>query len=412
VAGNKGAIAIRLDYGTTSVCFVTAHLAAGHTNAEQRNMDYYTIDCGLHFPRHRSISDHDLVFWAGDSNYRISLSNEEVRKLISEERWDILYESDQLNLSMLAGETFRYYNEGTIKFPPTYKFDNGTDQYDTSEKQRIPAWTDRILYRGQGLKLLDYHSANLKMSDHRPVYATFMVQCRIVEDTKREQLAREIYEERKTMIGEVVGGDVGKYIDLSGKRRDPFNMSLTLVPPPSSDKRKWWLDNDASSRVEIPKPPGEGWQLNPSRPKNPFVPTTEPDWIKVTTPQIPVSSTTSEEKAPRAPPPRRQQSERVPASPPRPQATRQQSSVSLDGRSKPPVPPKPSFMSARASLSSSSPTIDDDGANPRPPLPPRSQVHGDVQQAEKDADVGLLMDDDDARRIMEGWVPLQPSKEL
>ena len=217
MAGNKGAIAIRLEYGTTSICFVTAHLAAGHTSVDQRNMDYYTIDHGLHFTRRLAISDHDLVFWASDTNYRISLSNEEVRTLISEEKWGKLYENDQLNLGMIAGETFQHYNEGTINFPPTYKFDNGTDRYDTSEKQRIPAWTDRILYRGQGLKLLDYHSANLKMSDHRPVYATFKVQCRIVEDSKREKLAKEIYEKKKNIIGDVLGGNVEKYIDLGGK---------------------------------------------------------------------------------------------------------------------------------------------------------------------------------------------------
>jgi hypothetical protein len=217
MAGNKGAIAISLQYGTTSICFVTAHLAAGHSNVDQRNIDYYTIDHGLHFSGRRSISDHDLIFWASDSNYRISLSNEEVRKLITEKRWDTLYENDQLNLGMIASETFRYYNEGPINFPPTYKFDNGTDQYDTSEKQRIPAWTDRILFRGQGLKLLDYHSADLKMSDHRPVFASFNVQCRIVEDAKREQLAKEIYETRKNMIGEVLGGDVQKFVDSGGK---------------------------------------------------------------------------------------------------------------------------------------------------------------------------------------------------
>lgn len=37
-----------------------------------------------------------------------------------------------------------------------------------SEKQRIPGWTDRILYKGNNLKLLQYARAELYTSDHRP----------------------------------------------------------------------------------------------------------------------------------------------------------------------------------------------------------------------------------------------------
>jgi hypothetical protein len=35
--------------------------------------------------------------------------------------------------------------EEPITFKPTYKFDDNSDQYDTSKKHRIPSWTDRIL---------------------------------------------------------------------------------------------------------------------------------------------------------------------------------------------------------------------------------------------------------------------------
>ena len=39
------------------------------------------------------------------------------------------------------------FKEGPFTFKPSYKFDKGTALYDTSEKQRPPAWTDRVLWR-------------------------------------------------------------------------------------------------------------------------------------------------------------------------------------------------------------------------------------------------------------------------
>jgi synaptojanin len=67
IAGNKGAVAIRLEYANTQLCFVTAHLAAGFGNYDERNRDYATIHNGLHFQRNRSIDNH------GTS--RVSMSN-------------------------------------------------------------------------------------------------------------------------------------------------------------------------------------------------------------------------------------------------------------------------------------------------------------------------------------------------
>ncbi len=67
-----------------------------------------------------------------------------------------MYLQDQCRREMAAGHIFRYMREGTIAFKPTYKFDKAHPQrprsdfmqYDTSEKRRVPAWTDRIFYRG------------------------------------------------------------------------------------------------------------------------------------------------------------------------------------------------------------------------------------------------------------------------
>ena len=54
---------------------------------------------------------------------------------------------------------FSGYEEGPLLFRPTYRYDIGTDTYDTSEKMRIPAWTG------------EYHSRDfiaLKLTVGRP----------------------------------------------------------------------------------------------------------------------------------------------------------------------------------------------------------------------------------------------------
>lgn len=106
MAGNKGAVAIRMDYANTRICFITAHLAAGFANYEERNRDYRTISHGLRFQRDRSIDDHDMIIWLGDFNYRIGLTDDKVRRLIEAGDLDTLYKNDQVidsqaNLSKL-----------------------------------------------------------------------------------------------------------------------------------------------------------------------------------------------------------------------------------------------------------------------------------------------------------------------
>lgn len=47
---------------------------------------------------------------------------------------------------MQTGAAFDEYMEGPILFKPTYRYDLFSDNYDTSEKMRIPAWTGAPLY--------------------------------------------------------------------------------------------------------------------------------------------------------------------------------------------------------------------------------------------------------------------------
>ena len=70
---------------------------------------------------------------------------------------------------------FDQFQEGTINFKPTYKYDLRTEQYDTSKKQRIPAFCDRILWRrNTKMKQLHYGCVQqIDFTDHRPVISYF-----------------------------------------------------------------------------------------------------------------------------------------------------------------------------------------------------------------------------------------------
>lgn len=46
---------------------------------------------------------------------------------------------------------FQGFIEGPLHFRPTYKFDHQSDTYDSGKKKRVPAWTDRILFKQVGL---------------------------------------------------------------------------------------------------------------------------------------------------------------------------------------------------------------------------------------------------------------------
>jgi hypothetical protein len=72
------------------------------------------------------------VIWFGDFNYRIGLSLEATKDLVKRGDLERLFENDQLNLQMVAGLCFRFYSEARITFMPTYRYDIGTDEFDTS----------------------------------------------------------------------------------------------------------------------------------------------------------------------------------------------------------------------------------------------------------------------------------------
>ena len=164
----------------------------------------------------------DRAFFFGDLNYRINGSREAIDSLLApadeatrqadewggdEAHWErmraVLLANDQLRVAMHQRAAFSGWAEGAIAFRPTYKFDKRRrDEYDMSEKRRIPAYTDRVLWKppppswphakpvplpetgGSALggvaacdvRLVRYESVPaLLSSDHKPVLAEFDV---------------------------------------------------------------------------------------------------------------------------------------------------------------------------------------------------------------------------------------------
>lgn len=204
-------------------------------------------------------------------------------ELVEQRNLEHLYENDQLNLQMVAGLSFPYYSEARITFMPTYKFDLGTDTYDSSEKARIPAWTDRILRKGPNLRQLAYNCAPLRFSDHRPVYALFDCTVSIVDEPIRDKISREVYLKRKAEVGDAtanVNTEDTEDEDLIG-----YDAIEPGLPPASSDRQKWWLENGRQAQSTLTPPKAMDGStstiLNPNRQPNPWVPSDEPDWVTV-----------------------------------------------------------------------------------------------------------------------------------
>ncbi|XP_055532471.1 phosphatidylinositol 4,5-bisphosphate 5-phosphatase A-like isoform X1 [Wyeomyia smithii] len=213
--GNKGAVSIRLNVYGCSICLVNAHLAAHDHMLEERINDYEKIvqEHKFHVKTKEAIFDHDYVFWFGDLNFRLTgeatTSAEDIRAMVKHDELKKLIEKDQLLLVRREGRAFQKLNERLPQFPPTFKFEHGTNDYDM---KRRPAWTDRILY---AVKENNYRNVKLtveqtsykshpsyNISDHKPVTSEFTIKChiRIKDDFYRTYYVKERSKKRASLL--------------------------------------------------------------------------------------------------------------------------------------------------------------------------------------------------------------------
>jgi hypothetical protein len=226
--GNKGALVVRFFMDDSSLCFINCHLAAGQTQTVHRNNDIAAIMEAEALPHNRSpsdcaaffvgggdgsmILDHEICILNGDLNYRIdAMPRNNVIDAVKQGNLAKLLDRDQLLVSRKRNPGFRLraFNESPINFAPTYKYDVGTDNYDSSEKKRSPAWCDRLLYRGLGrIKQISYRRHDgIRVSDHRPVSGRFKIRVKTIS-SKRQIMAKEKCEEEFEDVKRRIAKDI------------------------------------------------------------------------------------------------------------------------------------------------------------------------------------------------------------
>lgn len=110
-----------------------------------------------------------------------------------------------------------------------------SDDFDTSEKCRAPAWTDRVLWRRRrpiaeiekqlewnSGQLVHYNRSELKQSDHRPVIAIIDVEIYKIDEQLRNRVFYEVIKDLGPPDGTIV--IEAEYDDRNGSDDDTMSI--------------------------------------------------------------------------------------------------------------------------------------------------------------------------------------------
>jgi endonuclease/exonuclease/phosphatase family metal-dependent hydrolase len=228
LACNKSAVLASICVAGARIGVIGAHLTA-YVERERARTDQVE-QLSRAFAERRP----DFLVVFGDLNYRVERDFAAAVRLVRAGDLRALLAADQLTrlLSATARPFVRFF-EAPITFPPTFCFDPGTDEYDSSPKHRVPAWTDRVLVRTEAMRdavgpaddvvcetdglaalcegsarpepiaepsiswptvpsFLRYAAEPIRISDHRPVSAIVEFRIPIVREERRDAFAAEL----------------------------------------------------------------------------------------------------------------------------------------------------------------------------------------------------------------------------
>ncbi|KAJ3096079.1 hypothetical protein HDU97_006225 [Phlyctochytrium planicorne] len=258
--------------------------AVGTGGQEAKDDEFGNLSANLANKSSVGIFDSDHIFWFGDLNYRVPLSDTDAKSMLDEGKVKDLLLYDQLLQEKRLRRAFTEFEESEVLFMPSYKFDVGTSRYDTSEKRRAPSWCDRILWYRNSLRAEDntwikchwYKSSmDLTLSDHKPVMALFSTKIRKIDRDRLATVQDEVNRELDRLENDSLPvlhidsnvldfGTVGymqpitKSIVLENTGK--VISSFKLVPKPGEEisKRPWcFVTPDRASLL-----PGERLKVN------------------------------------------------------------------------------------------------------------------------------------------------------
>lgn len=278
-AANKGAIIFPFNVGAARFIFMGCHLTAGSGSdkLDERNQQLRQLM--------RLVGgNYDYLAIIGDLNYRIDLTYEKCIEYINTNNIKELLLRDQLRQSRKRDPNLNLLKEPNQTFMPTYKFDMDSDVYDTSQKHRVPSYTDRILLR-RGRKRLavgniaspvynisnkptlnfpsmpvcvDFFRGTCKFSDHRSVLCAYKFKIPYVNEEKLDILSKDTDEKVKEI----------RYAMSPSAKFDPSSILVdNNAPFPQTfsvaieNARSAWADWHTNKISEIELSPSRGLLL-------------------------------------------------------------------------------------------------------------------------------------------------------